>query len=401
VLKNRWGDWRTLMLFSLLVQLVLSPFLAHGYDFLVSLVAARNVVSGVGAYEGGYEPNPSYGDAIQGIGEFPLWPIILALAYAAAGGNNFIFNLLYKLPIIASNITASRLLYKLGSDGWRDFLLNPYILFISAVWGKPDVIAALLGLYALTRAERIVFSALLTALSLNIKPLALPLIPAITAYNITTAGVRTGAAFLALAIIFSIIIFLAPFQVLGWRIETPLSGLGNWFRIAGGLSPANILESIYEAGYYTLPDQLLWLGYLSPASLLIFSVLVITRYRPRDKDSLAKTAFLGVFFFLLTRTWVSEQNLAMIFALYSLSSLTQIPKPLWTVSLVFAAINLTPLHVLYPIWPTIIIDYYNSLGWIDPTRLLTKFITSLLFYGTATYYLLHLHRHRRDKESSY
>ena len=77
---------------AIALQVVLSIFLAHGYDFLVEFVAGRNIVEGISPYLGGTLSGwmaSGYGPQIQGIGETPLWALYLGLCYFLSAGQPF------------------------------------------------------------------------------------------------------------------------------------------------------------------------------------------------------------------------------------------------------------------------------------------------------------------------
>ncbi|MEM4288203.1 MAG: hypothetical protein QXV97_05290, partial [Candidatus Caldarchaeum sp.] len=95
------------VLCSILLQLGLAVFLAHGYDFRVNYVAGRNVVLGRSPYVGGVVEGvlaEGYGSHVQGLGETPLWALYTGLAYSLSSSSLFFFNTLLKIPVIAANI---------------------------------------------------------------------------------------------------------------------------------------------------------------------------------------------------------------------------------------------------------------------------------------------------------
>ncbi len=380
---------------SLIVQFALAPFLAHGYDLLVSIVAARNVLSRTSPYEGGALPNPSYQDEIQGIGELPLWPLILAAAEALSMGNIYIFNLLSKIPIISANIMLAILLRRSGATGWSLFLLNPYILMVTAAWGKPDGLAALLSISSLLLLSRPGVSGVLLALSLCVKPLALPLAP-LLASHYSTKSARDLLVFLGSVAASFLTFFLMPFLLLGWSLSTPMGGLGNWFKIAGGISPWGLVEHLY--GSQELRGDVAWAGYISPAFLVLFGTFSILR-RPRERVDIYRYALLGTAMFILSRTWISEQNLVIILALMVLTSGRTIPKHLWILPFILALLNTSPIQLLYPLWPSVVSDFYSWIGrYIEGLRLIAKFAASLSWLAATSFYISSLFRDRMGDE---
>ncbi len=136
------------------LQVGLSIFLAHGYDFRVEYVAGRNIVDGISPYLGGTLTGwmaLGYGPQVQGIGETPLWALYLGVCYFLSAGQVFLFNFLSKIPIIAANVSLAYLAFSRGLKGWRFFLLNVFLIAITVTWGKPDNIATVLAILSLGR----------------------------------------------------------------------------------------------------------------------------------------------------------------------------------------------------------------------------------------------------------
>lgn len=356
---------------------------------LVGIMAARNVLAGISPYEGGVLPNPSYRDEIQGIGEFPLWPLILSVAEKLSMGNIYVFNLLSKIPIIAANIMLAIILRRRGVAGWGLFLLNPYILMVTTAWGKPDGVATLFSIVSLLLLSRPASSGVLLALSLAVKPLALPIAPPLAAYY-STKSMRDSLIFLASLVASFLTFFLTPFLLLGWSLSTPLGGLGNWFKIAGGISPWGLAE--YLHGSHELSGGVLWAGYLSPALLGAFGVFSIVR-RPRERIDIYRYALIGTTLFILSRTWISEQNIVIILALLSLAGGRVIPRIMWILPFTLALLNTSPIQLLYPLWPSVVHDFYSWIGgYVEGPRLLAKFAVSLIWITVTLFHVVSLLR---------
>ena len=166
---------------AIAIQVGLSVFLAHGFDFRVEYVAGRNIVNGISPYSGGILSGwmtLGYGSQVQGIGETPLWAIYMGLCYFLSAGQPFLFNFLSKIPIVAANVALAYFAYSKGVRGWRFFLFNIYLIVISVTWGKPDNLATLLAVVALVATDSATSSAFLLSTSLMIKPLGIAILPA-------------------------------------------------------------------------------------------------------------------------------------------------------------------------------------------------------------------------------
>jgi len=91
------------LLASLLLQLTIGILLAHGFDYQVSIVAGKNILTGSSPYEGGTIPDDfldSYGSEIGGPSESTLWVLYLGLAYYLSFGNVLVFNLITTITAI-------------------------------------------------------------------------------------------------------------------------------------------------------------------------------------------------------------------------------------------------------------------------------------------------------------
>jgi hypothetical protein len=352
-------------LLPLALQFGVGALLAHGYDFRVSYVAGRNVASGLSPYEDGLVEGSlasGYGGYVQGIGETPLWPLYLGMAYLLSGGQIFLFNLFLKTPIVLANLALAFLMFRLGRDG-RYFLYNPFLLLVSVAWGKPDNIAALLAVTALT-AYGPIRSPLSAAASLMVKPLTITAAPAYLARH------RQSFTRIAAATALTAAMFFSPFIALGWSLETPLNGLSNWIKPAGGISPFNLVEAVFGFGSYTLPDGLELIGMLSPASILLLVIFALY-YPPKSLEGVFRLGLLSSSLFLSLRPWVSEQNLLIIHVFLILVCGRLPNTSLWTIPLAFAAANLAIPQTLYLVRPTIIDELYLL---DNPIRLWLKFI---------------------------
>jgi len=362
------------VILSVAIQLALAPFLAHGYDFRVSYVAGRNIASGLSPYFGGELLGmfaEGYGPHIQGLGETPLWALYLGLCYLLSAGQPFLFNLLTKLPIIAANLALAYALYSRGAEGWRFFLLNPFLLTVSTTWGKADNVATLLVVVALVGLSSTLRSASTLAASVMVKPLAVAVMPAFIG-ALRPKPSRAAYYILAFAVI-SACLFIAPFTLLGWPVSTLVEGLPNWLRPAGGLSPLNVVEPLL--GRATLPPSLSWLGYLAPITLLLLTAYAAIR-PPASQRQVLGLALLSASLFFSFRPWVSEQNLVLPLTLFLL--LGRFPtRLLWVVPLLFMLTNNSLQQQLYLLRPTIVEELYRLDGLIGPFRLWLRFSLSL------------------------
>lgn len=373
---------------AIALQLVLSIFLAHGYDFRVEYVAGRNIVDGLSPYLGGAISGwmaLGYGSQVQGIGETPLWALYMGLCYSVSSGQPFLFNFLSKIPIVAANMALAYFVHLKGARGWRFFLFNVYLIVTTVTWGKPDNLATIIAVAALVGTDSATSSAFLLSTSLMIKPLAVTILPAFL-LRLKTQTRRWTAKFIVETSAISLTMLLGPFMIFGWPLETITKGFVNWFGHAGALSPFNIVAVVL--GTEQLPASLWWTGYLAPFCTMILAGYAIMR---APKDTL-RYALLSSAIFFTIRPWNSEQNLVIVLTLIILLR-QELPSIwLWVVPMLFAIANNSPQQQLYLLRPTIIDELNRLYAPINIFRLWLKFFLSLAWLTVLWFNVMSLFR---------
>lgn len=357
------------------IQVALSLFLAHGFDFRVEYVAGRNIVNGISPYSGGILSGwmtLGYGSQVQGIGETPLWAMYMGLCYFLSAGQPFVFNFLSKIPIIAANVALAYFAYSKGVRGWRFFLFNIYLIVVSVTWGKPDNLATLLAVVALIATDSATSSAFLLSTSLMIKPLAVAILPAFFS-RLRTRPIQWRARFIVEAALFSAGMFLAPFIIYGWPIGEIISGFPTWFSHAGALSPFNFVA--IETGTEQLPSNLWWTGYLVAVGIFVLIAYAMIR---KPQNTLRYALFSAAVFFTL-RSWNSEQNLVMILVLFILLNGELPSRWLWIIPMLFALANNAVQQQFYLLMPTIVDKLNDLYAPFGIYRLWLKFFLSLVW----------------------
>jgi len=355
------------------LQLGLSIFLAHGYDFRVAYVAGSNIVKGASPYLGGSVSGwmvLGWGSQVQGLGETPIWALYLGVCYFLSSGQPFIFNFLTKMPIVAANTSLAYFTYSRGIKGWRFFLLNIYLIATSVTWGKPDNLATILAIAALVATDSATSSALLLSTSLMIKPLAVAILPAFF-LRLKHMPRLWSAGFIGETFLASVGMFFGPFVIFGWPIETVINGFSSWFGHAGALSPFNFIA--IENGTEQLPSALWWTGYL-----VLFAALAMIAYAMvRETQNTLRYALLSAAVFFTLRPWNSEQNLVIILTLFILVRGELGSRWLWVIPMMFALANNAIQLQFYLLMPTIVNELNQLYVPVDIYRLWLKFFLSL------------------------
>jgi hypothetical protein len=361
---------RGLLAASLALQLALAVLLGHFNDMRIFMATGYFVATG----QNPYVPQNLTAEFHRAlfatrstIGYPPPWPLLLGLVYRATYGLSrdlLLYNAAIKLPLVAANVglayLAGAVLRAMGTGraaarrAWVFLLFNPLLLYFTAAWGQIDGVVALLALAAvwLLAAGRRDAAALLLALAVCVKPVALALAPVALVYLLTRS--RRGA--LRFTVLFAAgvaLFYVLPFLVLGWDPHPATRVWHHVWDMTGTLSPMTILRLWRDSAS---PGGAWWLlGMAWVPALAAAAALVLWRGIGDLDDLLAKCLGLTMVFFL-TRTWLSEANvvLALPFALL-LVARGRLPRrallALWLVPLLFTLAGWTPLDLLWVAFP--------------------------------------------------
>lgn len=304
-------------------------------------------------------------DALATVGYPPPWPLALGLLYRvvhAVTPSLLVYNLAIKLPVIAANVGLAYLvgaiLKNLGADptvsrkAWVFLLLNPFLLYFGAAWGQIDSIVALLSLATLVllTADRRDRSAGLLALSIAVKPTALPLLPVALVY-LVGGSFRQAARYAAVFGVGVLVFCVLPFAVFGWDPTRVIRHLNAHFMMTGTMSFMTVVR--------LFRDPLLMEGHWWLLGLLWFPALAVAIFALRRGggfDDLVRKSTALVLVFFLTRTWLAEPNVILILALVLiLTSLGELDRraltAVWVIPLLFTVFNASPLQLLFVAFP--------------------------------------------------
>jgi hypothetical protein len=365
------------------VQLVLGFFFGHAYDIKIFMATGYLVATG-------HDPyilqdlrtvfnNPAF-TGLTSIGYPPPWPLLMGLIYLltyAPTHNFLLYNLAIKIPTIIANICLAYLvrdvLEKQGAShgisrkAWLFLLFNPFLLYFTAAWGQFDSLVALLTLASLVLLHkgRLGPAAFLLALAIALKPTPVPIVLAAVVY-LWEAPWRRMVRFIITFSISMLALCVLPFFILGWDATPILNGWNAQFTVSGGMS----LTTLYEltAGTYVLP------GYWWLLGVLWLPAIIIGAYFMQKGDHglivLLKNSLALILIFFLTRTWLSEQNLALILPIVLvLVCLDELPRltfyAVWILPLVFTIFNTSPAQLLFTIQPDVMT---KLLQWAETVR---------------------------------
>ncbi|MGA2504123.1 MAG: hypothetical protein ABSG01_08545 [Anaerolineales bacterium] len=355
---------------SIILQIILALFLGHAYDMRVFMATGYLVGTGQNPYIAQDLSSVFHNSSFQGIttlGYFPPWAIILGLIYLLTYRvipNFLLYNLAIKLPVIAINICLAYLVLSiLRKMGVREkiahracifLLFNPFLLLMSAAWGQFDSIVTLLSLLSLLLISegKLTGPAILLALAISFKPIALPIIPVILVF-LAGKSIKRTLYYLAIFAAGMVLFCAAPFALFGW---SPAPILQHWdfhFTVGGGLSFMTFLE--FTEWSYALPGQFWFLGWLWVPALGV-ATYIIGKGGVKDFNDLIKKSAALILIFYLCRAWVAETNVVLLlpFVLILITSkgLNRLSlAAVWVLPLIFSFFNTSLFQLLFPSLP--------------------------------------------------
>jgi len=381
---------QAILLVSILLQLTLGHFFGHAYDMRIFMATGYLVGNGENPYVAQNLTGVFHNGSFQGmtsVGYPPPWPLLLGLIYRSAYAllpNLLVYNLAIKLPVIAANVCLAYLvrniLKNLGAQAgavrraWIFMLLCPFILYFGPAWGQFDAIIVLLSLLSLVLLDRgrLPVSAILLALGMAFKPIALPLFPIAVLY-LAGRSVRQVLHYSSWFAASLILFCTLPFLLLGWDPTPILQGWNAHFTVGGAMSFMTFFELLKDT--YQLPGGWWLLG------LAWIPALAIALYTIRDGildfvDLLRKSLGM-ILVFYLTRTWLSEPNILLIIPLgLILSSIGELNPlgfhALWILPLVFTIFNASPPQMLWLNFPQMMQRLLSLLEEFRRLRLLAR-----------------------------
>jgi hypothetical protein len=399
------------------LQLILGALFGHAYDIRIFMATGYLTSSGQDPYIlpdlRAVFNNPDF-IGMTSIGYPPPWPLILGVIYLLtyATTHNFLFyNLGIKLPSIIANIALAYLVRDILQDhnarpgvaraAWLFMLFNPFALYFTAAWGQFDTLLALLTLLALRllSKQRLVVAAVLLALAISLKPTPVAVGLAAVAYLWKppwTKLAKFGAAFAVSMLVFCIL----PFVIFKWDASPIYHGWNNQFTVSGGMSITTLYELVADT--YVLPGRWWLLGVLWIPATIVGAIFL-----PRGERgflALLKNSLSITLIFFLTRTWLSEQNLALILTMVLILAGTgELPwlafHATWALPLIFTVFNTTPAQLLFPVDSNLMATLLRSAEVYRTQRLLARMLVVIPWWVTGWWMVARCYKTGRVKSA--
>jgi hypothetical protein len=338
------------------------------------------------------------------IAYLPFWPLVTGLMYATYSligfGNRFAYYFLLKQPVIASDVGLAYLLYSYVSakqprrSSWvlMFWLLSPFTIIISGIWGMFDSIAmafVMISVMSTSRAK----SALWTGLAIFAK--SVPIIYAVPIAMKRERDLVWSALAIGLVALFSVIVF----QVMRW----PLPSIGSSLLSAAGRGGESM--SVWDSLFYfsnlgflqpsTAPGFYRLLGFVWIPLVGGFTLVAFKRFRFDTDYGLVQSLLVVTLVFLIFRARVTEQYAIYLFALSAIDVAVWNPKRKKTLLLMMAVAliylisnNYFLVRFLSPINPNFLQIESALSQSIGPIRYALDFLAGTLFTFLNVWYLV-------------
>ncbi len=387
---------------SVFVQVPLAFYLGHYYDQTIFLQTGYLVGSGLNPYQPHLITvfsNPYLTGVNSIIGYPPPWPFLLGLTYRltyAVTPNIFLYNFATKIPIIVSNIALAYVTKTLMQQqnmpktavrfAWLFLLFNPFTLLTTTAWGEFDTTIALLcvaGLYLLSKGKP-AQSSLLFALSFILKPISLPLLGLPLLYS-TQNNRRKNFSVVLIVVSVVLGLWFLPFLLAGWAAPISPVQVTSYFGMAGGMTVFNVVDVFARTA--DMPAGYWFLGYLWIPALLA-GYLWVYRNPPKTLISLSQSAVILLLLFFLFRSWLSEQNINLLFPFLLILVGAGALKlrsfhSVWIVGLIFLLLNMSVPQLLYIVYPQVIPWKEAFDADFGTARLVARFAVTVVWFAVA------------------
>ncbi|MHB8566318.1 MAG: hypothetical protein ACYC7D_00375 [Nitrososphaerales archaeon] len=351
----------------------LAPFTGHPFDFELWLRLGYYVYQGHDPYTYTY-PIPGLSMPGSGVmawlGYPPTWAFFQAGLYSIylhSGMNDrFAYYFIVKQPMIIADILSGFLLYKMtsrlagiesGLNALRFWMLCPFIIIISSVWGMFDQIILVILLTSALLISSTVKSASLEALGFLLKVIPLIYLPILALSQKTRAKV---ALYLFVGLSGSIFFSLLPYAFFPrWNVHSMIGvGLAVAGKISNSINYWSVVYSYDQFSTLSAPQiQILQiLAYAWVPAILVGSFYCLKLVRKQSSDEalfvqnlLVSMLFITLIFFL-TKSEINEQYVIYFLGFglidyYTIKSRERrkLFHAIWITALAFTIVNNTYL----------------------------------------------------------
>ena len=329
------------------------------------------------------------------IAYLPFWPIVtgvIYLLYSLIGlDNRFLYYFLLKQPIILGDVGLAYLMFsyvyskKPGKSAFwvlSFWLLSPFTIIISAIWGMFDSIAICLLFLAITSTGEARRS-LWAGLGIFVKS-----VPIIYAAPCTMKRFK-DLPFALLSIGLAGVLSLAAFVVMKWPLSVATGTLGST-ALKGGWSMSAWDVFAYLNYVGLLPSfgstAHLILGIIWIPTLIGFTCIAIKRFGTQREYGLIQVLLVCTLVFLIFKAQVTEQYALYLFALSAVDVALWNPgrKSLLFASMLAAMIylimnNYLLVRFLSPVYPGFVSFEDAMYKMIGPARYITDLLAGTAF----------------------
>lgn len=356
-------SWSKYVLIGLGIRLILAPFFMHAWDIGTILEASQQFLNGENVYrhvtESTYLLRQSTGLPFyyHGFAYLPQTLLIFAPLYqlytlifpvehldlravepVIPYPQIYVFLLLIKIPIILTDVAVIYLLSKRTLKIGLFYALNPYVLFITAIWGNFDPLVGLFLLVSyLCFDERRFLSGFLYGLSL-IKIYTIVLFPLFLARSLSSRKefmkFLLGLSIASLPAIYCLLVAPNSFlDVLLFQGARPVNGM-NMYYIVSSVQGMFFQMAIARIATFIFAIALLSLTYV---------VL-------RERQPMLNSVVMLMLAYMIFAPVTNEQYLAGLLPLALLSQ--RFDRKLWIFPLLFTAFHATYIYFAIPIFWT-------------------------------------------------